>query len=252
MFITKNYWLLRFLKSGQWNHKRKLQVDLSGTNLKGLDLSAKMLTGVNLRGSNLTEVIGESADFKKADLRKITASNASFMHATFMDADLSNATIQADFSGAKFAGAKLYEANLSGSSFSKANLQGALFLEDAILYGVTGNGKQIQDMDLGNMHVTWTAEKVFLSVRGESEHKIMLLDVSEFLQKETVETRISTMSILEIVDFREWFSKYYDLTAEIVSKLPAVPCNHESRKDESETLLIVPEGSFANLVARSS
>ncbi len=163
--MFKNFWLLHNLKSEKWNNKRKLQVDLSKTNLRGFDLSSKDLTGINFCESNFTGVNGNFARFDKAILAKITATDASFECAQFGSAVLFKATILANFNGANLAGADLSNAIFTGSSFSNANLQGTN-LNEALLFGVTGNEAQIQDIALGNMHVTWTTKKVFLLERG--------------------------------------------------------------------------------------
>jgi uncharacterized protein YjbI with pentapeptide repeats len=92
-----------------WREKNPaLQIDLSGANLRRVDLVRADLNGSNIQDSNL-----EWADFRWADL---------------IEADFSGANLaRADFHKADLAGALLIKANLADSNLEDANCRGADF-----------------------------------------------------------------------------------------------------------------------------
>ncbi len=99
-----------------WNAWRKMndgmRPDLSGSNVKMLELS-----GINLAGARMRGVILAGADLSGADL-----SGADLSGADLMEADLSGA----DLSGADLSGANLMGADLSGADLMGAKLDGAI------------------------------------------------------------------------------------------------------------------------------
>lgn len=89
--------------------------------------------GCNLRGSSLVYADLTGADLRGADLR---------------GANLSRATLaEADLRGADLRGATLHGVDLQGASLDGALLGGANF-QDAILYGVTTAGAQVEQVNL--------------------------------------------------------------------------------------------------------
>jgi hypothetical protein len=99
-----------------WNAWRRMnpgvRPDLSGSNVKimelsGVDLSGADMRGVMLSGADLSGAVLKGADLSRADL---------------MEADLSGA----DLSGAELAGANLMGADLSGADLTDTGLDGAI------------------------------------------------------------------------------------------------------------------------------
>ena len=90
-----------------WNEWRKAHRGVT-PNLAGLELTETDLSGVNLRGAILTSVCLSGSDLSRANLRGADISAA----------DLSDA----DLSGAKLREAKLSSAYLRGSDFGEADL----------------------------------------------------------------------------------------------------------------------------------
>lgn len=121
------------------------KADLSGANLKGVDLTRADLRDANLSGADLRGVDLEWADLTEADLRGVDLTKAVLKWAHLLktdlfDADLSEADLsEANLSGADLSHAKLNRANLSQAYLSEVNLYHASLwqanLSKAYLFG---------------------------------------------------------------------------------------------------------------------
>lgn len=120
-------------------------IDLSGSDLHGIDLSNYDLSGANLTGANLSDAdlsgaILTGANISKsnlsdANLSKSILKNTNFTDSKLIDTILSYSDLfRADLSRADLSGAQLSESNLSECNLSGANLTDTNFIR-AILYG---------------------------------------------------------------------------------------------------------------------
>lgn len=108
-----------------WNAWRKvsgdLRPDLSGSNIKILELSGINLAGADMRGvmlagADLSEAVLSGADLSGADLMAADLSGADLSDADLSGANLMGADLSdADLTGARLDGAILYRADLEGS-----------------------------------------------------------------------------------------------------------------------------------------
>ena len=108
-----------------WNAWRKvnddIHPDLSGSNIRMLELSGINLAGADMRGvmlagADLSESVLRGADFSGADLMESDLSGADLSEADLTGANLMGADLSgADLSGAGLDGAILYRADLEGS-----------------------------------------------------------------------------------------------------------------------------------------
>lgn len=108
-----------------WNAWRKMnsgmRPDLSGSNIKILELS-----GINLAGADMRGVMLAGADLSDGDLRGADLSGADLMEADLSGADLSNADLSgANLMGADLSGADLTDTILDGAILYRADLQGS-------------------------------------------------------------------------------------------------------------------------------
>lgn len=118
------------LHSSQFHHKIPMEAIPDGPNLKGANLSGRDLRSVNLSGADLT-----GADLSGCDLRLADLSSAKLTGANLQDADLRNADLtNADLTGANLADADLRQVDLSTAQLAGANLSG-VDLRDAQLPG---------------------------------------------------------------------------------------------------------------------
>jgi uncharacterized protein YjbI with pentapeptide repeats len=112
-------------------------IDLSGADLRGVELSDEFLQGVrmsyvDLRGANLAganlgdDDLGYGAILRSADLRGAVLIDASLIFTNFAEADLSDADLRyAHLGMADLRKAKLQNADLRGASLEEAALKGA-------------------------------------------------------------------------------------------------------------------------------
>ncbi|MFA5182920.1 MAG: DUF2169 domain-containing protein [Syntrophales bacterium] len=111
------------------------EVDLSGLDLRGIDLhQAQCLktrfTGANLDGADLSQVMFIESDFAKASLRGAKMERTMFiktklMEAKFQEAQLSQTIfMEADLTGANFTGATLYLSSTEKTPLIKARFGG--------------------------------------------------------------------------------------------------------------------------------
>ena len=113
------------------NYTNFFNVDLSGANLKRINLQDADLSGANLSGANLKRANLSIADFRYANLSGANLSNAVLSDANFFNADLSGANLtdtnlsRANLRSANLSNANLVTANLSNAVLSGANLSGA-------------------------------------------------------------------------------------------------------------------------------
>lgn len=106
------------------------QADLTGAELRGLNLSRS-----RLRQATMTAAVMNRTNFAGADLRDADASAAVFSSASFAGADLSNA----NFVGSYLQGANFRGAKLAGAVFSGAEMDRAVGLTQAQLNQACGD-----------------------------------------------------------------------------------------------------------------
>lgn len=135
---------LALLKQGVevWNAWREknpdIEINLSGADLREIDLYIANLSGADLRQAQLEEAFLSEADLSKAILIRANLRSSYFNDADFSQADLS----QADFSRAKLRGAIFREADLWGANLYNADLH------DSKLYKASLRGANLQGADL--------------------------------------------------------------------------------------------------------
>jgi len=99
------------------------ETKLRRANLKGADLRESELIKADLRSSDLRDAGLSWADISESDLREADLSQANLMGAIMQDANLSQANLsQAVLNGATLTGSKLVGTNLSGADLNWANL----------------------------------------------------------------------------------------------------------------------------------
>ncbi len=117
----------------KYEEEREYNLDLSGTDLRGVDICKAFLKHINLENTSLA-------------LAKLSGANLS--GAVFSGANLSGAELSgADLSRAMLSGTDLSGANLSGAVLSGANLSGAV-LSGALLFFVDLSGISLFGVDL--------------------------------------------------------------------------------------------------------
>ena len=120
-------------------------VDLSCTNLIGVDLSHSDLTEANLIGTNLSE-----ADLTEANLEYANLSHSNLSKANLTEANLTEANLtEADLTEADLDYANLSKANLSKADLTEANLSEANFYLTN-LYKVKGNFVGVENIGSRN------------------------------------------------------------------------------------------------------
>jgi len=118
--------VLQFLYEASLIDKDKPVINLTGADLRDIDLSGVELhladlRGVDLRGADLRSAGLSGANFHLANLSGADLSGASLAQAKLFLANLSRTNL----SGTDLSGANLHLANLSGTDLSKTNLNGA-------------------------------------------------------------------------------------------------------------------------------
>ncbi len=147
------------------------RLDLTGTDLGGLDLkeaelsrvdlssanlNATTLSDANLRNSDLSSAVLNQVNFRNADLHKAILNRVSMLAADLRGADLSRTSITfARLPGSKLDGAILHEARFDGAEVGDASLVGAELVH-AYLVGADFNGANLDDADLSLADLTWT------------------------------------------------------------------------------------------------
>lgn len=105
------------------------EIDLSGRNCFGFDLSMADLQGANLQGTNLTTANLYAANLANADLRTASLHKANLRGANLRNANLVRANLdqadlrEADLTGANLGNADLRSAKLQLADLSYANLR---------------------------------------------------------------------------------------------------------------------------------
>ncbi len=124
-------------------------VDLSGANLKEMDLTGRELRFANLAGADMTESVLRMEDLSSvnmegADLHKADLSNATLTNANLRDTNLRNAKMEyTDVSGATLFNADMDAVDLRNSKLNDAVLTGAN-LVGADLRGANLNGADLK------------------------------------------------------------------------------------------------------------
>jgi len=112
------------------------EIDLTGVNLYGADLSYSTIRNAHLTGANLYH-----ANLFRTSLLHTNLTDADLADADLADADLRHATLRsADLSGACLYESDFRDADLRGADLSGTNTTGTRFF-DAQLDGVTMNWK---------------------------------------------------------------------------------------------------------------
>jgi len=106
------------------------QADLTGLELKGLNLSKS-----RLRQATLTASVMNRVRFDRADMRDADAAAAVFSGSSFVSADLTNA----NFVGSYIEGANFSGARLNGAVFSGAEMDRVIGLTQAQLNQACGD-----------------------------------------------------------------------------------------------------------------
>jgi uncharacterized protein YjbI with pentapeptide repeats len=83
-------------------------LDLEGANLEGANLRNTDLKGSNLRGANLRNANLQGASLKKTDLRNAILAGANFREANFREADIAGA----DFQNSKWCDTITFDGNM--------------------------------------------------------------------------------------------------------------------------------------------
>ena len=127
---------------------KSARIDLSGTNLGGVQLPHAPLRKANLSGANLAGANLVSANLSGANLSRTALQGASLVGASLARATLNGA----DLNAADLRGADLHEADLSWADLKDANLYGAdlkgAVVTDARLGGASLHGANLHQANL--------------------------------------------------------------------------------------------------------
>ena len=152
---------LRILKEGSdvWDRWRKQHPttipDLSGADIRGIDLGEANLRDADLNGANLSEANLRDTDFSLAILSNTNLTHANLRFARFDSANLSEANLSyADLGFAVLADALLSDANLSFATLREANFYGAT-LSKANLSEAYLSGTNFADADLSRTDLSY-------------------------------------------------------------------------------------------------
>jgi uncharacterized protein YjbI with pentapeptide repeats len=164
-----------------WNNWRQenpqVRPDLSGSDLRRVDLKHAAFDGVLLTDANL-----RGTDLSHADLHGSDLHRANLIRAHFNAANLA----EADFSEADLSEANLSEANLSKANFSHSLVLGALLLgADLSSANLEDN---VKSLSLSQIKKTRNWETAFFSY-GILEELGLPLDHNEAMRQKTVENR---------------------------------------------------------------
>jgi len=135
--------------------------DLTGTILTGADLTGTILRGANLTDANLTGVDLSGADLSGTILRGIDISDYDLTGTILTGADLTDANLTGvDLSGMDLTGTILTGVDLSGADLSGADLSGTILtgadLTGTILRGANLTDANLTGVDLSGMDLTGT------------------------------------------------------------------------------------------------
>jgi len=114
-------------------------LDLSGANLRNVDLSSANLFGANLTGADLSFAYLSDAKLYGANLTGADLSRSSLNRANLRSVDLYGANLSgaklyganlsdANLTGANLRNAELFDTDLTGANLTSANLDGAFIL----------------------------------------------------------------------------------------------------------------------------
>jgi uncharacterized protein YjbI with pentapeptide repeats len=125
-------------------------IDLSRTNLRGVDLFRANLRNANLIGVNLSD-----SDLRDADLRNANMNNANLSRSNLKGANLEGAKLDGvDFDGANLSSLQLADVDLSGRSLIEADFSGtrldSINLRGAKLYNANFQKASLMIVDLSN------------------------------------------------------------------------------------------------------
>jgi uncharacterized protein YjbI with pentapeptide repeats len=119
------------------------ELDLSGADLRGLNLDQMVFAGANLAGADLSRASARGAVFSGADLTGANLAGADLTHAGFGFSEVVNATI----AFTRLGRAMIQPATLTGAVFAGAGLDYTSFRE-CDLTGVDLRGCDLSTLDL--------------------------------------------------------------------------------------------------------
>ena len=164
-----------------WNRWRQenpdVRPDLSGSDLRRVDLKHAAFNGVLLKDANLRGTDLSNADLHGSDLNKANLIRVHFSAANLAEADFS----EADLSEANLSGANLNEAN-----FSHSLILGALFLGADLNRANLEN--DVKSLSLSQIKKAKNWETAYFG-RRILEELGLPMNHNEALRKETVETQ---------------------------------------------------------------
>jgi len=136
-------------RADNWN----IKPDLSGADLRGMNLFQANLTDTNLSSADLSDAILVSAEARSADFDHTNLTGAQCQGVNF---SLSNLT-RASFAGANLTGSSLQNccllevdfsgADCTGALFNNSNLQNATFY-DAVVKGANFDGTNVHEANI--------------------------------------------------------------------------------------------------------
>jgi uncharacterized protein YjbI with pentapeptide repeats len=152
------------------------EIDLTGQDLRAIDLSDRDLSGatlvrVNLEGTQTRPETAEGVDLSEAMLRGANLENWNLRRATLRRADLAGAVLTrtvldgADLSGASLIGANLERASLDGAILAGADLTGA-DLSEAGLEGARLDAAILTDANLRDADLSGANPEAARSLQG--------------------------------------------------------------------------------------
>ena len=149
-------------------------IDLSGSNLRGLDLQKCNLSHVILCRAKLSGAKLQQANLAEANLQSADLSQAGLQNAVLIGANLRNARLShADLREAQMRDTCLKNADLSGADLTGARLSGAKLNEATTLYGA-----KLQGVDLAKATLDQTsfegADLTRANLDGAKFHRVSL------------------------------------------------------------------------------
>lgn len=206
------------------NPHRRVILDLTFADLRGLALQGVNLSGANMRRAdlsyaNLRRANLSNSDLEDTDLSEVNLDFANLSHASALFANLFGASLKrANIEGAVFHGANMYEANLeraklsaaelSGVSLFRTNLKGATLegadlsravLVETDLRRANLNGCRVYGVSAWNLKLKGsTQDGIIITRNDEATIEVDRLEVAQFiyllLNNSAVRTIIETIT----------------------------------------------------------
>jgi uncharacterized protein YjbI with pentapeptide repeats len=220
--------------------------DLSGIDLSGVSLISSDLSGTDLSGAYLNEVCLCETDLSVANLSNANLNNADLSFTDLRGADLSYAKLSGAYlSRADLIGANLFEAYLSG-----ANLIGANLFE-AYLYGADLAGANLTDANLIDADLSYAnLNNANLSNANLSYASLMSADL---INATLVNANLNKASLIGARLFKADLTNTNLNGAELYGTILAYKKVSEELQQENQELknkLSLLETQFENLVSK--